>query len=616
MFAKLYSQTPLRKTLFLVVLVAALLLPFNYVYAGIGAFLGNLVLGIGGSVAAFGGWMLDGAISMFIINIAENLRDGTSLGNAIKSLWGVVRDLVNLIFIFGFVYIGIRTIIDPGRAGTKAFLAQLIIAALLVNFSLFLVQFVVDVTNAGAVEIYNNIGGGEGNIAGKFADYLGATKWFSATSPAQLAAATDDGAVVYYIMGALFLIIAGFTFAAGAFFLLVRYVAIILLMIFSPLIFAAMIFPKITQKSGDLLQKLINYALVAPIYLFFLYLSLRILEAMNSSLTGKSIADALRPAQGGSNPVGSSEIFLIFFIAIALLVASLKAADAAGVYGGAQSVSMLKSAGQKARGYTQRAAGGATFGLTAKAGRATVGRVGMAGLESDRLRNAATKSGWRGSLGRTALRASKATSEASFDARRVGNLGKNLGVGEGKKGGFAQHVTDVKKREEDMLKLLGEDKRVYADAKVEDVLSDYEEAVKERNDALAQLANTDNEDERKILTQKVASLGDNVDMYENAHKKDSKQPDGMADAQWERVKKFSQVKKSSGDLRKEQYAATLERRNDNLWPGVRHAVNFVGDGKYARTEAARAIRKGIKKSDNAKLLDALGGIKGGDKKED
>jgi len=133
-----------------------------------------------------GGELLDLSVQKVVLGMGDLIKnqDAGGLNTVIESSWKTVRDAANIVFIFGFVWIGIRTILDYGAANTKKFLASLIIAALLINFSLFFARALVDLSNILAVEIYDVLipqiksgeklpDGIESGIAARFTQELG-----------------------------------------------------------------------------------------------------------------------------------------------------------------------------------------------------------------------------------------------------------------------------------------------------------------------------------------------------------------------------------------------------------------------------------------------------------
>ena len=57
-----------------------------------------------------------------------------------------------------------------------------------------------------------------------------------------------------------------------------RFVGLLFIMMFSPLLFAAQIFPQTKKYAKDIWSKLLSYAFYAPAYLFLLLVSILILN--------------------------------------------------------------------------------------------------------------------------------------------------------------------------------------------------------------------------------------------------------------------------------------------------------------------------------------------------
>lgn len=75
----------------------------------------------------------------------------------ISEAWGIVRDLSNLFFILILLYIAIRTILGIGGSDVKKMIVQVIIMALLINFSMFFSKIIIDSANILALVFYNKI---------------------------------------------------------------------------------------------------------------------------------------------------------------------------------------------------------------------------------------------------------------------------------------------------------------------------------------------------------------------------------------------------------------------------------------------------------------------------
>lgn len=420
----------------------------------IGLFLGNMLLSTGALIAFMGGSLLDLTITSLILEMGKWLTEG-GVGLVINETWGVVRDVVNLIFIFGFVYIGIMTILDPGRLNTRSLLVQLVIAALLINFSLFFTKIVIDVANVFALEVNQLMDRGEnGGIAATFASEMGLSSLYTNFNSQALAGLTAGGSVTFFIMGTIFLIITGFVFAAGAVMLVIRFVVLIFIMIGSPLYFAGMAFPQAKKFTKDIFGKLLGYAFYAPVFLFLIYISLRVVQ----TTTFGGSEDQFVNAMHGSGPKELNEwaIFLQFAVAIVLIIASLRIAKSFSMWGAGAVVSTTEGALKRVGRYTGNVAGGATFGTLGWAGRSTLGRWGLKASEDEALKDKADRKGIGGFVARRQLDLSRVAASGSYDARQVAGAGKKLGIGEGSKKGFKERREDVEKNRMKFAESLGE----------------------------------------------------------------------------------------------------------------------------------------------------------------
>lgn len=430
----------------------------NVSFASVGSYVGNMLMQIGSWVTGMGGTLLQLAIEELVFGMGDMINN-KGLGIVIDANWQVIRDLCNLAFIFGFIYVGVRTIIDPESADTKQFLARIIIGAILINFSLFFAKFVIDVSNFTSVQIYENIAtrnggtleGLENPIAASFANAMGVAGIYNNLQPEELEEVTGAGAFTFYLLGTITLMVAGFILAAGAFLLIIRFVALVLIMMFSPLLFAATVFPQTKEFSIRLWGYLINYAFFAPVYLFLLLVSLRVVEKITTQLRG---TDQFTDAFQGK--VDSFGVLLNFIIVALFMIFPLMIAKKMSIAGADTAINWGNTIRKKSQSLLGGAVGGATAGLAARSMRATVGSSMNRLSESNKLKDATAIGGVRGWAARRLLEGSRGLGDASFDARNIAGVGKKIGIGEGRKGGYATITEEMKKKEEKFVKSLGE----------------------------------------------------------------------------------------------------------------------------------------------------------------
>jgi hypothetical protein len=88
--------------------------------------------------------------------------------NFIPEAWRVVRDFSNIFFILILLYSALQLILGMGQAGVKKMVAQVVVMALLINFSMFFTKVVIDASNILALIFYNKI---EIKVDGKPTNY-------------------------------------------------------------------------------------------------------------------------------------------------------------------------------------------------------------------------------------------------------------------------------------------------------------------------------------------------------------------------------------------------------------------------------------------------------------
>ena len=230
------------------------------------------------------GYILRAAAFVFdsVVPYALGIDAGTAGGSAFTSTfittgWTILRDMTNIVFIFAMLYIALATILQVGAGrNTRAFLVNIILIAISVNFSLFVARVVIDGGNLLAYEFYNALktAGGQGLAAvileGFSPQSLFSTKsfegWvsFNRQSYAIL--------LILYLFAGAVQLIAAYAIFWAAFLFIGRIIMLWILMILSPLAFAAYALPKTAHWFGKWWHELINQAFVAPVFLFFYFI--------------------------------------------------------------------------------------------------------------------------------------------------------------------------------------------------------------------------------------------------------------------------------------------------------------------------------------------------------
>ncbi len=422
----------------------------------------TMSLAIGGGVMAIGGVFLDLSIDQTVLKMGTFLKDSNtaSLGGQVKALWAVVRDILNIFFIFGLIYIGIKTILNSEDSETRRTLGLLIVAAFVINFSLYITQVIIDFSNIAATQVYNQIvsntltdtsvsvGGGPAtganSIFGSLWTLVGGNTFFGGDN-AVVAEMTLSAAFFYSIMMLVFLIVAGIVFAMGAVLLIVRFISLIIYMILSPLMFAGWVFPAFMHAQEKWRKGFLSQAFFAPAFLFMLYLSFVVLQALKTSIVGTS-AGFSNMAVSGVDATATFGHLLFFAMMIGFLYASVKVGSMMGIAGASAAQAM-----------TGKVIGGLTMGMAARTGRATVGNIGQRIADSKFLKDNVRRRGLSGMLVRGTLSGAGRVGDSSFDARQTG-MTKNsqIDLGQGKKGGLKTRQTEAEKKEKQIAESYGE----------------------------------------------------------------------------------------------------------------------------------------------------------------
>ena len=231
--------------------LSAVLAPFAY-----------LIMTIMGWLLWLAGVLLDWVLKITILDFKENVAGITG----INVVWVVVRDIMNLGFIFLLIWEGMKKILGIG-GDAKKLVVGIVITSILLNFSLFFTKVIIDASNIATIGFYNSIieGGkvsktGETDTAPSMSGaFMGALKVTSIWGKDSLnsvdanvdqTTGTSKRLIVNLFAALIFLIIAISFFAVSAMFI-IRYITLIFLMVLSPIAFMQFAFPQLKGRSKE-----------------------------------------------------------------------------------------------------------------------------------------------------------------------------------------------------------------------------------------------------------------------------------------------------------------------------------------------------------------------------
>lgn len=420
----------------------------------------QIIMTMTAGLLGFSGLFLDYIIDLTVVKLADNLKNIAAINNT----WKVIRDLANMSFIFILLYQGVRMVLGlgDGKSGVQNVVKNIIVAAILVNFSLFFTKVIIDASNIVTLGFYRSIvSSGTGEVipgyetnfglAGAFMKALRLSSLYKVNFFETWAATALSGAQgpLVFAGNTVFMLIATFVFLAVAVMFIIRYLSFIILLIMSPIAFVAMAIPGLNDLKEKYVKTLTSQALFAPVFMLLTWVMLTLAgdSGFLKSTVGGTLGDALTRPDGSTISL-IVEYTLIIGLLIQTLVLSKSVATKAGF--------VTKDMVNKGTSFL----GGAMFGGAAWAGRQTIGRRAASMAKDEDLQKRADQ----GDLGaRMKLGAAKYVSKSSFDARRsflgekaASNMGIDMGKGmpfapDAGKGGFAGVKADKKKETETKL---------------------------------------------------------------------------------------------------------------------------------------------------------------------
>ena len=613
------------------------------------SFVDGIVSGIGKVIAAIL-WVFVAAFGLLLrvaglvlnwVVLVTVFQFSSYFGNSVGMLlaWTTLRDLANIILLFGFVWIGLQTILNVGHHFSvgKA-LPRLLIFAILINFSLFISEAVVDVSNVFTAVLYEQAGDVTCKTTatqvecinkGISGSVLGAIGFSSVLDTLSIGAklpdpSTHGGQAAFSMLLMLILVVVLITvFLAMSIMLLTRSVVLIFLLVLSPLGFVGMAIPQFEEQAQKWWKMLISNSFFAPVLFLLLFVSLKIMEGAKATFGGgANFATAIMTP--GANIGGA---FILFGLMTGFLVFSLIAAKSMGAFGA-----------EFATNTAGKVTGAMTFGAGAAVGRKFIGS--WAYNQAEKMK---AEGRHRTPEGMKQIARMEAMAKGSYDLRQAKIAGVDVGkkvagfaridFGEGKKGGYSGEIheqEEAHKKFAESLKNTAEEKNIMGeiDAQIArkktqdqrelnnlETTHDIEsrplrDALKERQREAADARATG--DKAAIGLAELALRNAREDLTELTTTQD-KAKKALEDGHKEWIAKQEAAKKELSEAPQRQYAHRLSTGPQ---------VGILGDSgnkmlktaygmttrSVAEHHAAEAILKNIKKDQNQKLIEALTGV--------
>lgn len=473
------------------------------------------------AAAAMGlaGLFLDFILKISVLELDQRLSDISS----INTTWRVIRDIANMSFIFILLYEGVRMILGLEGTGIKKVVGNIVVAAILVNFSLFFTKVVIDASNIITLGFYNAIiGAGDTStgLAGILMNVLrlNTVGLFNLKGALSTVLSGANGITVL-IGNTIFLLVGTFVFLAISVMFVIRYLSFILLLIMSPIAFVSTAVPGLTWMKEKYVKTLTSQALFAPVFMLLTWVMLTLAGDSNflssSNQLDRSWWEVLTLKNNTNYDVISTVVDYVLIIGLLLytLIFSKEVATKSGF--------VTNNVINKGQSYL----GGVIFGGASVLGRSTLGRYGQKLAEDDDLKKRAA-SGDR--VARFKLLAGNKLATSSFDVRNIEKLEEitkrtgGFGSGINKKGyrGFVESkLTEQKTADEARAKqffISDSDKQKY-----KDILNSQEFKAQEEAEKEAHLLELDARIAANRKKLGITDLEESVKTFEQSQKKAS-----------------------------------------------------------------------------------------------
>ena len=582
---------------------------------------------------------LDNAVYFTVVTMGDVVNDLSAIGVA----WRILRDIGNIFLIFGFLAIGISIILGTELFGWKSnLLPKLLISAVLLNFSLFMTEAVVDVGNLFATQFYTQINGGQPaeptnysgfmneGISNKIMGQVGLQRIYGDAMNNTLVFAPGSSIVIGF-MGIILFMITGFVMFALAFILIARFVVLVFIIIAAPVGFAGYAIPKLEGMSKKWRDELFSQTIIAPILLLMLYIALAVITDVQF-LTGFGVTNGSQDSAwtafiGKGDLTGFAGMILSYLVAMGMLLAVVIFSKKLGAFGGE---------------WATKAAGKVVLGGTAWGMRTTVGWGSYRAAQALRTTKfGSSKTGRltmkmldRGAKGSFDARASKAWKEIPFGGIDAGKIDK-VAVG-GYRAKYDKNVKEYRDYLKSVTDAIGDRgntkeqqtaindaavKRLTADKNKSNAEDEHATAKQQYTDYKAEVARLEKEKENPNLSleQKIE-----VDEKLNTTRQNLKtSEDNLATATTKLTEAAEQLKTAKktesdakGALSEEKKEA--EKRYVKNIEGKFFGSSFPGWVMFGAgaPQAARKIIKDSTKSDADKAWDDVKKVlKAKDKKE-
>ncbi len=335
-------------------------------------------------------WMITFAVTLINFSLSEAFNGIFDL-NAVSNAWKMVRDFLNIFFIFFLLFSAFATIFQVSKYHIKSTWVMIVVMALLVNFSWPITRVIIDMSNV-TMEYIAGQNGGKSNVAkGGLMAKIGEKSQFAATiigqgpndttkrgsgkertnSKGEMKVYMDEASWPRLLLGIIFAFTYMITVFAIAAILIIRVVALAILLMFASIGFVMAAFPSTRSYANSWWSSLMKYVFVGPILLFMLFVAANIMSDLGKD---NNYVSAMNNAKAQNTTTGGE--YLQYAVTYTVPIVVLWAAIIfAGKLGDGASSMVVGKAGGAMRGAANKIKGG-TWGKGVSGAKRVGGFVG------------------------------------------------------------------------------------------------------------------------------------------------------------------------------------------------------------------------------------------------
>lgn len=302
------------------------------------------------------GWLAGGAASLFVWVVdPANVTGPTGMLNKVSvyNLWKFIRDFFNLFFILILLFSAFATIFQVEAFSIRKIFFNILLAALIINFSFPITRFLIDMTNVPMYYFLNITVDGTSGGALKITESLLGASGISSVF-------MGNSSFWQLVMNVIFIFLFAISLLILAVLMLIRVIALVLLVIFSPVGFAASLLPGTEKLGRDWWNYFWKYAFFGPSAALMLLVSVRFMNEIGNDGTFGSMISTSTGMSAGSFQSSALAQITFLTIPIILIWTVIGMANSASIAGAGKVTGWGYGAARKVGGWTKRGAWGAT----------------------------------------------------------------------------------------------------------------------------------------------------------------------------------------------------------------------------------------------------------------